>query len=148
MQASRWSVLCIALLVGLPPALAQDTSSAATPAAAAAAEAGRPGDIGQRWRIEFERSAQTDGVLVFRLWPHDQAPIDITIPVQQGNTGNSLARKTRDLFRDSLDKNKFAVEDAGHYVSIAAFNGERRFALELASNTAQGLGVELDRTGR
>ena len=144
MQASPWSCLCLALLVGLPPAFAQD----APPAAPTADEARRPGDIGQRWRIEFERSADTDGAIVLRLWPHNQPPIEVTIPVQQGNTGNGLARKTRDALRDSLDKNKFAVEDAGHYVTIAAFNGERRFALELASNTAQGLGVELGRTGR
>ena len=144
MQASRWSCLCIALLVGLPQAFAQDAPAAAP----SAAEAKRPGDIGQRWRIEFERSADTDGVIVLRLWPHDQPPIEVSIPVQQGNTGNGLARKVRDLLRDSLDKNKFAVEDVGHFVTIAAFNGERRFALELASNTAEGLGIELDRTGR
>ena len=145
MRASAWSCLCIALLAALPPAFAQDAPPAAAPAAD---EANRPGDIGQRWRIEFERSANTAGEIVLRLWPHNQPPIEVTIPVQQGDTANGLSRKTREILRDTLDKNKFAVEDAQRFVSIAAFNDERRFALELASNTAQGLGVELDRTGR
>jgi len=144
MRAFRGSCLCVSLLFGLP-AFAQEAAPAA---ASAAVEADRPGDIGQRWRIEFERSAGTDGEIRLRLWPHNQPPIEVTIPVKQGDTGNGLARQTREILRDTLDKNKFIVEDAQRYVSIAAFNGERRFALQLVSNTAEGLGVELDRTGR
>jgi hypothetical protein len=131
--------------VGLPPAFAQDAPAAAAPAAD---ESHRPGDIGQRWRIEYERSAQTDGEILLRLWPHNQPPIAVTIPVKQGDTGNGLARTTREILRDTLDKNKFFVEDGQRFVSIVAFNGERRFALELVSNSADGLGIDLERTGR
>lgn len=144
MRASPWSCLCLALLAALPPAFAQDAPTAA----ASAVEADRPGDIGQRWRIEYERSAQTDGEIVLRLWPHNQPPIQVAIPVKQGDTANGLSRTTREILRDTLDKNKFAVEDGQRFVVIAAFNGERRFALELVSNSAEGLAVDLERTGR
>jgi len=120
-------------------AVAQAQSTA--PAAPAAAQAKRPGDAGNAWRIKFDRSAKADGVLHFRLWPYNAEPIDINIPVKQGQTENAMARMTSDAFQAALDNNDFASDVKKDFAFVRAKHGNRRFALELLEHPA---GTDID----
>ena len=124
----------------LAVAQAQSTAPAA-PAAPAAAQAKRPGDAGNAWRIKFDRSAKADGVLHFRLWPYNAEPIDINIPVKQGQTENAMARMTSDAFQAALDNNDFASDVKKDFAFVRAKHGNRRFALELLEHPA---GTDID----
>jgi hypothetical protein len=129
----------------LAVAQAQSTAPAAPAAppapAAAAAQAKRPGDAGNGWRIKFDRSAKADGVLHFRLWPYNAEPIDINIPVKQGQTENAMARMTSDAFQAALDNNDFASDVKKDFAFVRAKHGNRRFALELLEHPA---GTDID----
>lgn len=144
MHATRWMSLCLFVVVGIGAPHAQTAAPAATPAAQAA----RPGDIGQSWQINFDRTAKSDGEITFRLWPYGSEPIDLVLPVAKGDTENKLARETRDLLKAKLDLTEYRIDMAKRFVKVTAIRGERRFALELASSTAEGVDIDLYREGR
>jgi len=127
-------------------AVAQAQSTAA-PAAPAATMAKRPGDAGQSWRINFDRTAKADGVLHFRIWPFGADPIDIKIPVTKGQTENAMARITSDTFRQTLDNNDYRTDVKKNIAFLMAVHGNRRFALELVEKP-EGTDIDLYRGGR
>ena len=120
-------------------AVAQAQSTApAVPAAPAAAQAKRPGDAGNGWRIKFDRSAKADGVLHFRLWPYNADPIDINIPVKQGQTENAMARMertTRSFRLQILVRSQRSCLEMPRRSSIPVFRMSRRKAA-VASRTS------------
>jgi hypothetical protein len=131
------------------PTVAPVTASPATASPATAAEAKRPGDIGQRWRINLERSSKSDGQLRFLVWQYDEdKPHEVIIPVHKGDTPNHLAVEGRDIFRDVLGTKDFEINTAKGNILITAKHGERRFGLQLAESTAEGVDVDLYREGR
>ena len=148
MHATRWMCLCLVLVVGVGVGVGTTHAQTAAPAATPAAQSARPGDVGQSWQIQFERTAKSDGAITFRLWPYGADPIDLVLPVAKGDTENKLARETRDLLREKLDNTEYRINMARRSVQVTAIRGERRFALELASSTAEGVDIDLYREGR
>ena len=149
----RVVVLLFAVLMGSAlsagVAIAQDASASAAAGAAATNAAQRPKDIGQRWQIAFERTSQSDGRIRFLLWQNDEdAPTELTIDVQNGDTANRIAVKARDSFRETLGSRDFNVNIAKGNVWITAKRGERRFALQLAESSAAGVNIDTYREGR
>ena len=127
-------------------ALAQTTpasSSTAQAASSGAPSTQRPGDNAGEWAIEFERTAKSNGAITFRVWPYDAAPIDVTVPVQQGDTQNHITVAFRDAFRKSLGSTDFRVNSMKNVISIASKRGERRFGLELVQMDADGVDISL-----
>ena len=111
--------------------------------AAAAATTQRPAENAGEWSIEFERTAKSDGDITFRVWPYDGAPIDVTVPVKQGDTQNHTTVAFRDAFRKSLGSVDFRVNAVKNVISIASKRGERRFGLELVRMDADGVNIDL-----
>ena len=139
-------VLLPALLFASVAALAQTAPASASTAQAAspsAASTQRPGDNAPAWAIEFERTAKSDGAITFRVWPYQGEPIDVTVPVQQGNTENHITVAFRDAFRKSLGSTDFRVNSMKNVISIASKRGERRFGLELVQMDADGVDISL-----
>ena len=139
-------VFLLAAAMACGSAFAQSAPAAANAAANAAQ---RPGDIGQRWQIAFDRTSQSDGRIRFLLWQHDEdAPTELTIDVSKGDTENRIAIKARDSFRETLGSRDYNVNIAKGNVWITAKRGERRFALQLAESGATGVVIDLYREGR
>jgi hypothetical protein len=123
--------------------------SVAAFAQSATAPAQRPGDIGQRWQIGYQRTSQSDGEIRWLVWQHDEeAPTEVVIPVKKGDTANRIAVTSRDAFRDKLENRYYNVNIAKGNVWITAKRGERRFALQLAGSTASGVDIDTYREGR
>lgn len=144
-------VFLLVAALGCGSAFAQANVAQAAPAAANAAAntAQRPGDIGQRWQIAFDRSSQSDGQIRFLLWQHDEdTPTELTIDVKKGDTPNRIAVNARDSFRKTLGSRDYNVNIAKGNVWITAKRGERRFALQLAESTAAGVDIDTYREGR
>src|SRR5690349_20962119 len=102
-------VLCLVAALGCGGALAQSTDAA--PAADATSAMKRPGDAAKRWTIDFDRSAKSDSQIKFLVWQNDEdAPTQVVVPIRQGQTENSIALATRDLFRDTLGTKDFETD--------------------------------------
>jgi hypothetical protein len=126
-------------------AVAFATSAQTTPAPAApVAQDARPRENAQKWRIEYDRTSKSDGVVRYRLWPYGAAPIDVTIPVAKGQTKNSLGVATREAFLAALG-NDWRIQSAKGKIRISAIRGERRFSLVLVESTAEGVEIDLYR---
>lgn len=147
-------VLPLALAcAGAAPAAAQQPQAEAAPAAAPATlsvPAGeRPGDFGQRWQVEFDNTAQSDGRIVFHLWQYDeQGPTEIVIPVKQGDTRQRIAVAARDIFRRALPNRDFNTNLMKNNIFVTAKLGERRFSMQTVESSAAGVDVDLYREGR
>jgi hypothetical protein len=133
---SRINAFLVAALLLCTGAFAQDTAQ-------------RPGDIGQRWQIAYDRTSQSDGEIRWLVWQYDeQTPTEVVIPVKKGDTENRIAVTSRDVFREALENRYYNVNIAKGNVWITAKRGERRFGLQLAGSTAQGVNIDTYREGR
>jgi hypothetical protein len=114
---------------------------AATRASAAPA-AVKPDD---KWRIVCNHSADSDGVIVFRLTPEGGAPVEFRVEIKKGTRENNVARRIRDVFAASpLSKELYSTEtDDGEDVLVKKRRGKPNFALELLSNGVQGLSIKV-----
>ncbi|MGO4549797.1 hypothetical protein AB4059_01660 [Lysobacter sp. 2RAF19] len=135
-------VLCLVAALSCGGALAQSTDAAPTADAASAMK--RPGDAAKRWTIDFDRSAKSDGQIKFLVWQNDEdAPTQVVVPIRQGQTENSIALATRDLFRDMLGTKDFETDVAKGDVFVRVKRDERRFSVQVRQNTAEGVRVDL-----
>ncbi|KGQ19426.1 hypothetical protein LF41_3079 [Lysobacter dokdonensis DS-58] len=129
----------IVLALACGGAIAQ--SAAQAPADTAAK---RPGDTAKSWQIAFDRTAKSDGQIRFLVWQNDQdAPTEIAIPVELGQTENSLALETRQQFREILGVKDFETNNKKNVVFVRAKHGERRFTVQVAANTAENVQIDL-----
>lgn len=104
----------------------------------------RPGDASRSWTIAFDRTAKSDGQITLLVWRNDEAePTQVVVPVQQGQTENSIALATRDLLRDTLGVQDFETDVAKARVFVRIKHGERRFSVQVGENTAEGVKVDL-----
>jgi hypothetical protein len=104
----------------------------------------RPGDASRSWTIAFDRTAKSDGQIPLLVWRNDEAePTQVVVPVQQGQTENSIALATRDLLRDALGVKDFETDVAKARVFVRIKHGERRFSVQVGENTAEGVKVDL-----
>jgi hypothetical protein len=131
--------LATSMIVG--GATAQSTES---PQAASAVAAKRPGDASKSWTINFDRTAKSDGQIKLLVWQNDQdAPTEIVVPITKGQTENSIALQTRELFRDILGVKDFETNNAKGNVFVRVKHGERRFSVQVGENTAEGVVIDL-----
>lgn len=141
-MCSSCVVLFLLAALGCGGALAQSTEAPASADAASAMK--RPGDAAKRWTIDFDRSAKSDGQIKFLVWQNDEdAPTEVVVPVRQGQTENSIALATRDLFRDKLGTKDFETDVAKGDVFVRVKHGERRFSVQVGENSAEGVRVDL-----
>ena len=126
-------------------AVAQTAPASAQTAAVAPqiAATERPKDSAQTWLIEFDRTAQSDGTIAFRVWPYDRAPVDVFIQVKKGDTENAIALAFRDAFRKALGVQDYQINDERNYVRISGIHGTRRFGLEGVVSTAEGVQIDI-----
>jgi hypothetical protein len=99
-----------------------------------------------KWRIEFSESANSDGVIVFRITPIDGQSIDINASITDGTRENSVASKVRDAFKAQLPEGAYHVEkDDGEDVLIKRRGDTPNFSLELVSNSVKSVHIDIER---
>lgn len=117
----------------LSPSLTQATDDATRPKPA------------RTWRLAFDDSADSDGTVSFRVWPGDESPIHVDVPVLKGQSENQIARAARDALGTRLGQ-RYAVEvDDGEDVLVKAKRGTPAFTVELLRDTALDLDVRVKR---
>lgn len=135
-------LLASAILVAAPLVRAKTPPPGWLAAPAAATERPRASN---KWRIEFDERAKSDGTISFRIWPRDGAPVQVDVPVVDGQSENHIAAATRDALKVRLGKGFHVETDDGEDVLVKARHGTGDFGLELLGNTARDVDIKLRR---
>ncbi|GAB3278538.1 hypothetical protein [Parahaliea aestuarii] len=99
-----------------------------------------------KWRVEFDGGADSDGTIVLRITPQGGMPLDATIAITDGTGENSVAKAVVKALQEQLPEDGFHVErDDGEDVLIKKKRGSADFDLEVVSNTVKGVDIDLDR---
>jgi hypothetical protein len=96
-----------------------------------------------RWRLEADGSARSDGEIVFRVTPEGGESAEITVQIVKGTSENGVARKIRDAFRQQLVGDYKIKTDDGEEVTIRARGETPAFALELVSSSVEHTSIEI-----
>jgi hypothetical protein len=114
-------------------------------AALLAASSALNAEPSDRWKIQFDHSAQNNGVLVLRISPLGRAPIDVNTKIPERSSENRAARLLRDALRAALGAG-FEVETVdGENVVITKLGDTPDFDVSLVNSSISGLSVELER---
>lgn len=126
-------------------ALEENGASAlqATPATTANSPASIP-RASNKWRIDFDESSKSDGIITFRLWSQGK-PIDVPVSVRNNQSENSIARATRDAFRSVLGNGYKMETDDGEDVLVKVSGKMPDFSLALVSSGAKDIDISLRR---
>ena len=102
-------------------------------------------DPSDQWRIEFDRGALNNGVLVLRVSPQGRAPIDVSTKIPERSSENRAARLLRDALRTALGED-FTVEQVdGENVIVTKRDTAPNFEVSLVRSSVSGLSIELER---
>jgi len=107
-------------------------------------QAPRP-EPADRWRLEFHDAADSDGIISFRLWVHEESPMHVDVPIRKGESDNEIATAARDALAGRLGERYMAILVNGDDVLITARRGSPRFTVELLRDTALDVDVDVDR---
>ena len=99
-----------------------------------------------KWRIEFDGGANSDGEIVFRVTPEGGEPIDVNTLVDDGTGENRVASKVRDAFREQLPDGAYHVEkDDGEDVLVKRRGDTPDFSMELVSSSVKSVDIDIER---
>lgn len=100
-----------------------------------------------KWRIECNSDADSDGVVTLLLSPKDAEAIEVSIPITKDTGENAVARAIRNALKaDERVAKRYKVEvDDGEDVLVKKRGGEPNFDLKVVSNTVKGIRISLDR---
>lgn len=102
-------------------------------------------DPRSKWRIEFDHSSDSAGVIVLRITPLNGEPIEVTTQIPDDTRENQAADLVRDSLKAALGKAYKIQGDDGEAVLIRKTGKTPKFELTLASSTATGLSVKIER---
>jgi hypothetical protein len=98
-----------------------------------------------KWRIQVSSDADSDGVVVFRIAPVKEAPIDITVAVPKNAGENHVAKLIRDAMRAKLGDTYRVEVDDGEDVLVKKRMGDANFDLTITQKTVSGIRISLDK---
>ena len=123
----------LAIAVILAAAFLSNTATAADAPAAA-----------NKWHVDFNGRAASDGEMQFRLTPHEGDPILITAAIHKGRAQMFIAQDVRDTFKSQLPKGRFRAEVVeGERLVLKAASGEQDFLLELVQSSVDGSRIHI-----
>jgi len=123
----------------------QAPASAGAERSKPAAPALKPPRTSNKWRIEFDESSKSDGVITFRVWTLGTTFIDVLVSVRDNQGENSIARSARDAFRAALGPGYKVETDDGEDVLIKVKGKTPHFGLALVGSTAKDVDIDLER---
>ncbi|HMN45874.1 MAG TPA: hypothetical protein PKE27_14950 [Povalibacter sp.] len=98
-----------------------------------------------KWRIELDHSAQTDGAIVLRISPVGGTPIEVETKIPAKTSENRAASLLSASLKTTLGKGYHVEVDDGEDVLIKRQGDTPNFELTLVSSSVTGLTVELER---
>ena len=102
--------------------------------------------LSNKWRIQCSGGADSDGQIVFLITPEDEDAIEIAVDIPDGTGENRVAKIIVKTMKAHLDKHNFHIErDDGEDVLVKKRHGAHRFALEIVSNTVDGVRLNPDK---
>lgn len=103
------------------------------------------GKTSNKWRVELDHTAKSDGSIVLQVEPKEGAPIEAEARIPKGNSENEIAHAVRDSLKVALGKG-FEVEvDDGEDVLVKAKGKTKPFGMKLVSSSVTGVEIELER---
>ena len=97
-----------------------------------------------KWRIEFDDKAQTDGTITLSVTPASGTPVRAEAAIPAGTHENHIARLVRDSLKSALGGGYNVEVDDGEDVLVKQ-DGVGNFDMKLVSSTVTGLEIELER---
>jgi hypothetical protein len=97
------------------------------------------------WRVAFDEGAASNGTISFRIWPSDDSPMHVDIPVLDGETDAQVADITRDVLAARLGSRYRVTVVDGVEVVVSAQRGTPDFTVELLRDTARDVMVVVQR---
>jgi hypothetical protein len=97
-----------------------------------------------KWRIEFDDKAQTNGTIVLSVTPATGTPVRVEASIPAGTHENHVASIVRDSLKTALGGGYNVEVDDGEDVLVKQ-DGVGTFDLRLVSSTVTGLEIELER---
>jgi len=97
------------------------------------------------WRVAFDDGAASNGTISFRIWPGDDSPIHVDVPVLDGETEVQMAETARDVLAARLGVRYLVVVVDGTDVVVRARRGTPAFTVELLRDTARDVDVAVQR---
>jgi hypothetical protein len=104
-----------------------------------------PHGLSNKWRIEVSEGAKSDGIMLFRVSPKDQAAIDVRVHINDGLRENMVAKAIKNAFRKQLPKGYHVERDDGEDVLVKRSWGTPRFGLELVSSDVKAVRIDLEK---
>ena len=103
-------------------------------------------DTSNKWRIEVDGGANSDGEMFFHVTPEDGQSTEIRVTIADGTGENRIAKTIRDAFQVQLPKDNFHIEvDDGEDVLVKKKRGAPDFALTLESSTVKHTEIEIEK---
>ncbi len=98
-----------------------------------------------KWRVELDHTAQSDGSIVLQVAPKNGAAIEAEARIPKGNSENQIAQAVRDSLEVALGKGYEVEVDDGEDVLIKAKGKTKPFEMKLVSSSVTGVEIELER---
>lgn len=99
-----------------------------------------------KWRIQLNHSAKVDGEVELAFTPKGATATSVVVKIPAGTHENQAARLIRDAIRAQFGKSVYKTEiDDGEDVLVKTRGSTPNVEIVVVRNTAEGLGVNLDR---
>ncbi len=96
-------------------------------------------DLSNKWRIECDGGAKSDGKVVFRVTTMEGQATDVTATINAGTRENHVADRLRDTFKAALNPDIYHVEtDDGEDVLVKKRKGHD-FELKFVESTVENV---------
>ncbi|WP_421567181.1 hypothetical protein [Stenotrophomonas sp. PD6] len=138
------SALAVTALCVLPAVSSWAQAQSLLPLVQSSSDAARPKPANS-WRVAFDEGAASNGTISFRIWPSDDSPMHVDIPVLDGETDAQVADVTRDVLAARLGSRYRVVVVDGVDVVVSAQRGTPDFTVELLRDTARDVMVVVQR---
>ena len=94
------------------------------------------------WRIEFNKTTDNDGAIVFRIAPVGGTAIDVETRIPAKTSENSVAQLVSDSLKAALGSKNFRVGvDDGEDVIVKKRGKTKSFELTMVSTSLTGLEI-------
>ena len=98
-----------------------------------------------KWRIEFNEAAQSDGSIVFSVMRQGAVPVQVVTNVPGGLTENDIADLVGKSFKTTLNAGYQIEIDDGEHVLVKKDDDSPDFEIRLVSSTVPGVEIDLQR---
>jgi hypothetical protein len=98
-----------------------------------------------KWRIEFNEAAQSDGSIIFSVIRPGTVPVQVVTNVPGGLTENNIAELVSKSFKTTLNAGYHIETDDGEHVLVKKDDDAPDFEIRLVSSTVPGVQIDLQR---